>query len=374
MFKYILRYCRDDSRRVKEELPNEENTRTEHGSAIKTILYWNKMHGEQEKYFYFGHGDIFKGCPVPHCYATNKRDYHESLTDFDAILFHGVEMVKGDIPKVRSPNQRYVFFTWESAASRPINNHVFELTPNYYNWTMGFRMDSDIPRPYAVVRDRNTNEIVAPSSKEVSWREPEDTFSDPELDNLVKEKTKMAAWFVSHCNTISKRDALVAALRKYIRVDIYGACGSYKCDKNQDCYGMLEKEYYFYISFENTLCVDYVTEKLYEILKRNVIPVVYGGANYTRFAPPRSYVNVEDFKNAETLAAFLKKLASDPAEYRKYFWWKRYYAIEDSKQSTLCKFCEMLHDKNLPRKSLLDFRKYYLDGQCHLPDPRWFQK
>ncbi|XP_024938992.1 alpha-(1,3)-fucosyltransferase fut-1-like [Cephus cinctus] len=207
-----------ESSRVALQLPNEENTSTEHGSAIKTILYWNKMYVEQEKYFFFGHGDIFKGCPVPHCYATNKRDYHESLTDFDAILFHGVEMVKGDIPKVRSPNQRYVFFTWESAASRPINNHVFELTPNYYNWTMGFRMDSDIPRPYAVVRDRNTNEIVAPSSKEVSWREPEDTFSDPELDNLVKEKTKMAAWFVSHCNTISKRDALVAALRKYIRV------------------------------------------------------------------------------------------------------------------------------------------------------------
>lgn len=85
---------------------------------VKTILYWNKMYAEGETHFFFGDGDVFEDCPVPHCFATTQRDFHESVSDFDAVLFHGIEVDLNDLPEERSPDQRYIFFTWESPDSR----------------------------------------------------------------------------------------------------------------------------------------------------------------------------------------------------------------------------------------------------------------
>lgn len=60
---------------------------------------------------------------------------------------------------------------------------------------------------------------------------------------------------------------------------------------------MLEKDYKFYLAFENSLCRDYITEKFYLALLYNVVPVVYGGANYTNLAPKKSFIDIRDFKS-----------------------------------------------------------------------------
>jgi len=36
----------------------------------------------------------------------------------------------------------------------------------------------------------------------------------------------MAAWFVSHCETLSKREILANRLQEIFDVDIYGKCGT----------------------------------------------------------------------------------------------------------------------------------------------------
>ena len=58
---------------------------------------------------------------------------------------------------------------------------------------------------------------------------------------------------------------------------------------------MLEQDYKFYLSFENAVCVDYVTEKFYNAFLFNMVPIVYGGADYTKLAPNMSYIDVRDF-------------------------------------------------------------------------------
>ena len=144
---------------------------------------------------------------------------------------------------------------------------------------------------------------------------------------------------VSHCRTPGKRDEYVKLLQKYIPVDIFGKCGPLTCSKtNFSCSpAMLEKTYKFYLSFENAACVDYVTEKAWKILRVNVVPVVMGGADYKRLLPPRSYIDVRDFRSAKHLAEYLVMLSHNDALYRQYFEWKRHYKV--GTYGTHCQLC-----------------------------------
>lgn len=82
-------------------------------------------------------------------------------------------------------------------------------------------------------------------------------------------KNKEVAWLVSNCQAKSGRLDYVKELSKYIGVDIYGLCGNDRtCPRSRDCFkDVIEPQYYFYLSFENSLCQDYVTEKLYKPMR-----------------------------------------------------------------------------------------------------------
>ncbi len=44
---------------------------------------------------------------------------------------------------------------------------------------------------------------------------------------------------------------------------------------------MVDESYKFYLSFENSVCSDYVSEKFWKILNLDVVPVVLSGSNFT---------------------------------------------------------------------------------------------
>ena len=99
---------------------------------------------------------------------------------------------------------------------------------------------------------------------------------------------------------------LVKSLQNYMPVDIYGDCGTHKCPDKEDCLQYISDNYKFYISFENSLCKDYVTEKFFQAMSHDILPIVYGGTDYSEIAPPKSYINVlPDFEKPNDLASFL---------------------------------------------------------------------
>ena len=134
-------------------------------------------------------------------------------------------------------------------------------------------------------------------------------------------------------------------MQKTVEVDIYGKCGKLKCSRTNEteCYTRLELDYKFYLSFENSVCEDYVTEKFFNILQYNVIPVTYSGANFSAIAPPHSYINTLDFASVSKLSSYLLKVDQDDELYASYFWWKDFYELRKSRSDGSQAFCDMCH-------------------------------
>ncbi len=86
---------------------------------------------------------------------------------------------------------------------------------------------------------------------------------------------------------------------------------SEEVEEERKCFSKLAEGFKFYLSFENSLCDHYVTEKLVKALENNVVPIVMGGADYAQIAPPNSFINVADFETVKELANYIKFLDSN---------------------------------------------------------------
>lgn len=184
-------------------------------------------------------------------------------------------------------------------------------------------------------------------------------------DRIIKNKSKLVAWFVSSCKTAGRREDYVRELSRFIPVDIYGKCGNLTCGEspgNQvECYEMLRSQYKFYLSFENARCPDYVTEKLFRALYYDTVPIVMGGADYSAFAPPNSFIHTNDFESPQKLSEYLLSLDRSDDLYARYFDWKSNYRVDLNPMDGWCRLCEMAHEKSPHHKVYSDINKWWVE-------------
>ena len=84
----------------------------------------------------------------------------------------------------------------------------------------------------------------------------------PNVSKIFKKKKKLIAWYVSHCETSSRREDYVLELSKHMKVDIYGKCGKTRiCSQHirEACVSDSMEEYKFYFAAENAICKGYFT-------------------------------------------------------------------------------------------------------------------
>lgn len=223
-----------------------------------------------------------RNCTYSNCYMTDDSSYFNDLLKFDVILFN-VLYTKFDmeIPRTRSENQNYVLVGMEPAGL----HKVHEKMNRFFNITWTYKLDSDVLFPYIVIKN-DRDEIIGPR-KDMHWIDITDmNETSLYIKNKLKKKRIAAAWFASNCEAPNGRLDFVRLLHieleKYNqRVDTYGMCGNMYCSEDE-CGAVIESTYYFYLAFENSFSEDYVTEKILTALEHYVVPVVFGGANYTR--------------------------------------------------------------------------------------------
>ena len=327
---------------------------TSDGIPIKKILFWNRFFHREGFGVDLGLDSLSKiGCPVHQCYFTNDTS---ELDEADAIVIHGFAFSRMRLPPRRKKNQIYVFFLFENplltgALTRLYKLHgVFNLTFTYMD-----DPDTDIAEPHGGAQLR---EIPRKSAV-------------PKFD-FVNTRTKVLLWIVSNCHSISARHEYARKLSEYIHIDMVGRCGNLTCPESTSitkastqCIRSLAPQYMFYLSFENSHCQGYYTEKVINPLRFQMVPITMGGANYSKHLPPNSYIDANDY-SPKDLARKLIHLQNHKDEYMQYFQWKnQYHIIHSFRRQGFCKLCEILHTPNYPYKTNFSVEQYWNpDKRC----------
>ena len=285
---------------------------------------------------------FFEQCQVKSCLLS----FNKSDAPFSDAGILNWEKQHSPVTFKRPRDQVWIFIQHEAPVS--YKPKKLQAAHNYFNWTMTYSEQSDLPLPYGALKLKSLDSMYQRNYLAVS-----------------KNKTKDALWIVSHCPTLSKREQYVDILKQYVNIDILGKCGQkWDCGHAHnheagDCFSILNSTYRYYLAFENVLCTDYITEKFYENYKYDIIQVSRAGDNKHRpnKLDKNVYVSTEDFKDAHELGRYLRSLSLDKEKYAKILSEKdRYEAVPyvELLKERMCEICMRLN-------KLDDYKKVYKD-------------
>lgn len=236
---------------------------------------------------------IEANCKYQNCYVYNNFPRPVDLSQFSVLMFDSVELFinkRLPLPTQRYDNQKFVFFGTEPASRWPINPYY----NNVFNWTFTYKLDSDIVSPNIVVRGQDST-IIGPK-KDMHWISVNNMAPlSREVVLKLEQKTKAVVWFVRGCEELTPHKKYVLTFKSELArynhtVDVLGFCPQSGIDiqfcseedPNSSCTQLIRSKYRFYLSFETDMSEDYVTKQLLIALKHYAVPIVFGGANYSR--------------------------------------------------------------------------------------------
>lgn len=245
------------------------------------ILIWT---GSELPPFMYMVSDRMQKCLYKNCFVTNKRTFFTNVKEYDVILFNAVDMKKLNLPDERSVHQLYVLVGHEPPNLAPVPSEY----NGFFNATWTFQLNSDTTLRYIIIKDKN-GKVIGPHS-DMQWMDANDMKPiSKKVKHKLADKRIAAACFISNCfHAPSGRQYYIENLKTELdkyhhRVDLFGRCGDHDCPKDlEECHSILETDYYFYLAFENSFSEDYVTEKVLTATKHFTVPIVYGGAKYTK--------------------------------------------------------------------------------------------
>ena len=269
------------------------------------------------------------------CKVTSNKSVYESS---DAVVFY----TQGDdfkssikeLASLRRPvSQSWVMFATESPMNVFSDNLKFLDICGPVNITVTYMQNSDVQSAYY---------SMVPGVYHGGFNATR---------NYLEERTRMAAILISNCR-VPQRMEWINKIRQYIDVQVYGDCGT-ECSKSdiQACMAELKK-YKFYLSFENSYCRDYISEKIISnAFENDIVPVVIADVNFTDTSviPPRSAINALDFPSVKELTDHMKKVGNNSALYNTYFKWHSNYTQANTtvySRRFLCPLCRHLVTNN----------------------------
>ncbi|XP_030625673.1 GDP-fucose protein O-fucosyltransferase 3 isoform X1 [Chanos chanos] len=358
---------------LKEKIPGGV------GDQYPLIVWWSPITGESGR---------LGECGNNRCFFTINKSYY-SHPSAQAFLFYGTDFSIENLPLPRKRHHEWALFHEES----PKNNYKLFHEPviTLFNHTATFSRNSHLPLTTQYLESLHiltTHTYLLPLAQK----------------NVLRQTLAPIVYVQSDCDPPSDRDVYVQELMRYVQVDSYGQClhnkdlPSHLRDstsmEEQDFYHLLA-QYKFILAFENAICDDYITEKLWRPLKLGVVPVYYGAPNVHLWLPSnRSVIVVDPNEKPENLAQYLKRLDKNDWEYLTYLEWKhkreipnqrliaalqeRQWGVQDITQDNFidvfeCMVCNRIWENKNRKKQGLPTKIWQADvNHLRCPAPRMF--
>jgi hypothetical protein len=299
-------------------------------NATVVLLWWTKIFRQpaSDALWRPPHEERRPACPK-FCEVTTDRS---RLYEAQMIMFHSSELSLDDLPPrdATGRHQSWVYASMES----PLHDEVQVRQPDsmrLFDYISSYRRDSDFPATYEPIEDM-AQEVVKP------------------LRVPIEEKDAEApvAWIGSNClRTTNPREAYLEALFRHVKAHSYGKClhnkdwptkaalqaenrhlvdgkalaaeDDSKISQKHYRSDLLQvvSRYKFYLAVENSNCLDYVTEKLFNALLAGVVPIVNGPRQmYEPFLPlPDAALFLDEYPHPADLAARLNYLHHNDTAY-----------------------------------------------------------
>ena len=343
------------------------STQIQDSQPIIKLLSWTvfnaKSHGDTENWFPSGFEECkeYFGETWTPCEYTWKKS---QLKTSDVVLFRARRTDIKHLPNYRSPDQKWLFFEFEPPYK--VWTHLnLTLVRDLFNVTSTYSRDSDIPKVNYIKK---------------CHYDPGKVVSSNSTKDFAAQKEGLVAWFVSVCYSQSGRFNYVKELQRYIQVDIYGRCGPNKCGsatvktwKKDQCEKKLlhgDGSYKFYLAFENSLCDDYISEKLWKLDRLDVVPIVMGMADYSNMRPRDTFIDVRDFKSPMALAKYLLHLDKHNDLYNQYI--HNIRALRCRKLIVQaphhCMICKHFQENRDKQEVVYDIAKFWGMRRCRRPE------
>jgi hypothetical protein len=140
-----------------------------------------------------------------------------------------------------------------------------------FNFNMGYQLDSEVVYAYFGYSENIAHTI-----------EHKEGLFKPPLPFEERHGDVHAAWVANNCKSSSNREHVVGSIMNAgIKVDSFGGCMHNKDfpsghKDTEESLLILLSRYKFYLSFENSICRHYYTEKLFRCFEAGVIPILLG--------------------------------------------------------------------------------------------------
>ncbi|KAJ8984545.1 hypothetical protein NQ317_006831, partial [Molorchus minor] len=278
------------------------------------------------------------------CIVTKNRSWHQ--TDVAAYLFYASHIQNNDFPLPRNKNILWAVFHEESPKNYA--PFLFDETQRLFNITSTFSRYSDVPVTLQYLP--NIGLI-----KDMKYYVP------TTIKNQYLNKLSPVLYIQSDCDTPIGRDYLVRELGKFVSIDSYGKCLRNKTFPKSllnldplDLYNEkllnFTSRYKFIIAFENAICDDYVTEKLWRPLIVGSIPIYLGSPNIQDWLPNNnSAILVQNFNDLQEVGDMIKKITSNNTLYEGFL---EHKLIQISSMIIRFLFLNVLFVKNFIKKNV----------------------
>lgn len=136
------------------------------------------------------------------------------------------------------------------------------------------------------------------------------------LDIKDHSSRKFSSFVVGNKNALTGRDEFFHSLSGYKQVD---SGGKHLNNVGSSVYNKIQflKGYKFNIAYENSRYNGYTTEKIADAFVSGTVPIYFGNPLISSEFNPKSFVNVHNFEDNETLVDYIKYLDNNVEEYLK---------------------------------------------------------